>query len=207
MTARTGRRQYPIVDRSLQYRFLALIIVYGAVIVFFLGMCLFVPDILDMMNEDLSLEVRAAAAGRILNLHSRVWPAAIALVCLMGLHSIRTFHRFVGPLSRFRWAFEKISQGDLSLRIQLRKKDYLQREKAAFNEMVDVFKEKWEGMQKASLDALKSMGALEQVVSKPNGWQDADRELLRNQRQQLEALAEQARYFRLKEEKNPGRGS
>jgi len=143
MAVKNRRRQYPIVDRSLQYRFLAIILVYSTAIMFFLGISLFVPDILAMMDEELSLEVRAAAAQRILNLHSRVWPAVIALICLLGIHSVRIFHRFIGPLCRFRSACEKISKGELGFRVKLRKKDYLHRDKAPFNEMIEVFEGKW----------------------------------------------------------------
>jgi len=72
MTVKTRRKQYSIVDRSLQYRVLAIILIYSLVIVLFLAVCLFIPDILAMANQDLSLEMRAAAADRLLTLHSRV---------------------------------------------------------------------------------------------------------------------------------------
>lgn len=204
MAAKMKRRQYPVVDRELQYKFLALILIYGTIIVLFFGISLFMPDILDMMNEDLSLEVRAAAAGRIISYHSRVWPAAIALVCLLGIHSIRIFHRLIGPLYRFRLAFEKISKGDLSFRVRLRKKDYLHREEAGFNEMIEVFKEKWESIRNAVLNALESLGSVEQAVTEVSGWRDADQKLLQKQRQHLEVLADDIQYFQLKEEEELG---
>jgi hypothetical protein len=70
MITKTRRQQYSIVDRSLQYRVLAIIVTYSLVIVLFLAICLFVPDILAMSKEDLSWEIRAAAAEKILTLHS-----------------------------------------------------------------------------------------------------------------------------------------
>ncbi len=128
MTARRRRRQYPIVDRSLQYRFLAMILIYSMTIMIFLAVSLFVPDIIKLRDEGLSFEVRAVAADRILTLHARVWPAVIALICIIGVHSFRVFHRFVGPLYRFRWAFEKVRNGDLGFQVKLGKKDYLRQE-------------------------------------------------------------------------------
>ena len=115
MTAKTRRKQYSIVDRSLQYRVLAIILVYSLVIVLFLAVCLFIPDILAMNNQDLSLEIRAAAADRLLTLHSRVWPAIVAMVCVLGIHSVRIFHRLIGPLYRFRWAFSIIGNPETPL--------------------------------------------------------------------------------------------
>ena len=169
------RRLFSLIDPSLQYKFLALVLLYGMAVVVFLGMTLFVPDILDMMNENLSLEVRAAAAGRVLGLHSWVWPAIIALVCLLGIHSVWIFHRFIGPLYRFRSAFAEMSRGRLDFRVRL-------------------------------LDALKSLGALEQVISRASDWADRERQLLKDHREHLEAIANNARYFHLTEKEKAEQG-
>ena len=202
-----ARRQlFSLIDPSLQYKFLALVLLYGMAVVVFLGMTLFVPDILDMMNENLSLEVRAAAAGRVLGLHSWVWPAIIALVCLLGIHSVWIFHRFIGPLYRFRSAFAEMSRGRLDFRVRLRKRDYLHREEVAINEMMEVFAEKWESVRVSSLDALKSLGALEQVISRASDWADRERQLLKDHREQLEAIANNARYFHLTEKEKAEQG-
>jgi len=174
------------------------------IIVVFLAIFLFVPDFRDMMNEDLSLEVRAAAAGRVLDIHSRVWPTIIAVVCVLGLHSIRIFHRVVGPLYRLRWAFGEIRKGDLSFRVKLRKKDYLLREGAMFNEMMAVLDEKWGNIRMTVPYALKSLDALEQSVAELSGWRDADQQLLQKHRQHLEALSDHVQYFRVKEEEKQG---
>ncbi|MES0397861.1 MAG: hypothetical protein ABUK17_09975, partial [Syntrophobacteria bacterium] len=64
MTVKTRRKQYSIVDRSLQYRVLAIILTYSLVIVLFLAVCLFIPDILAMANQDLSLEMRRSGSRR-----------------------------------------------------------------------------------------------------------------------------------------------
>lgn len=197
MTASTRRRQYSIVDRSLQYRVLAIILTYCMVIVLFLAVCLFVPDILAMSNENLSLQMRAAAADKLITLHSRVWPAIIAMVCVLGIHSVRIFHRLIGPLYRFRWAFAKIGQGDLNFRVKIRKSDYLQREEEALNEMIDGLAGRHENIWTASSRALESLGALEQEAEAASGEQNPDKELLREHRQHLEDLVDQLKTFRL----------
>lgn len=203
MVARVKRRKFPIVDRSLQFKFLALILIYSMTIVVFLAIFLFVPDIIDMVDEDLSIEVRGAAAHRILGLHARLWPAIMILVCLLGMHSVRFFHRLIGPLYRIRSAFENISKGDLSFRIKLRKNDLLDKEEVAFNEMMDVIAGKWRMMRIAVPDALKSLDTLEQSVAEAGGWRDSDQQLLQKHRKNLEILTELAQYFRLSEEKMP----
>jgi hypothetical protein len=78
---------------------------YCTTIVVVLAAFLLLPDIVQLFDESVSLEVRAIAADKILTLHSRLWPAIITLVCVLGLHSLRAFHRLIGPLYSFRWAF------------------------------------------------------------------------------------------------------
>lgn len=200
MTVKTRRKQYSIVDRSLQYRVLAIILTYSLVIVLFLAVCLFIPDILAMANQDLSLEMRAAAADRLLTLHSRVWPAIIAMVCVLGIHSVRIFHRLIGPLYRFRWAFSKIGNGDLNFRVKIRKSDYLHREEEALNQMIEGLSERCESLQQAGLRALGSFSAIEQTPSQISGDQDSDQQLLQEHRQHLADLLEQVHRFRLSDE-------
>ena len=200
MTARTRRQQYSIVDRSLQYRVLAIIVTYSLVIVLFLIVCLFVPDILAMSNEDLSWEIRAAAAEKLLTLHSRVWPAIIAMVCVLGIHSVRIFHRLIGPLCRFRWAFAEIAQGALNFRVQIRKNDYLHRGNESLNEMIDALAGQCESMQQAGSRALDSLRALEQGSNKDSGRDNPDQKLLQKHREHLEDLLDQVKYFRVSAE-------
>jgi len=202
MKTKTRRQQYSIVDRSLQYRVLAIIVTYSLVIVLFLVICLFVPDILAMSNEDLSWEIRAAAAEKLLTLHSRVWPAIIAMVCVLGIHSVRIFHRLIGPLYRFRWAFAEIAKGALNFRVQIRKNDYLHRENEALNEMIEALADQCESMQQAGSRALNSLTALEQGLSNDHGEQDPDQELLKQHRQLLEDLVDRVKYFRVSAEES-----
>lgn len=204
MIGKTRRRQYSIIDRSLQYRVLAIILTYSMIIVLFLAVCLFVPDILAMTNESLSLEMRAAAADKLITLHSRVWPAIIAVVCVLGIHSVRIFHRLIGPLYRFRWAFDKISEGDLNFRVKIRKSDYLHREEEALNQMIQALAEKCESAQQAGLKAASSLNALEQATAATDVGQDGMKQLLLEHHQNLKALVDRLESFRLEAEKEVG---
>jgi nitrate/nitrite-specific signal transduction histidine kinase len=201
MKQRYKRRKFPIVDRTMQYKFLTLILAYGMIIVMFMGLMLFVPDFLALSNETLSIEVRSAAAQRILALHSRAWPAIIALICIISVHSFRIFLRLIGPLYRLRWAFSKIKDGCLNFRVKLRKKDYLHREEALVNEMIDVFARNWGSIQDSGLDALRSLEDLERSLSDMDSWEEAHQFLLSTHRKHLENLVEKTHYFRLTAEK------
>jgi len=200
--AKKKRRQFPIVDRSLQYRFLAFVLVYGLITIIILAVSLFLPDVINMNDENLSMELRGAAADRILTLHMRVWPGIIAVVCIFGLHSFRTFHRVIGPLYRFRWAFDKIKKGYLNFRVKLRTKDYLDKEEEMFNEMLDAIAGKWKDIQSASEQALKSLDSLEKSVSETRGRPQVPQRLLKTHRKHLETLLSESQYFRLEIEEN-----
>jgi methyl-accepting chemotaxis protein len=115
---------------------------------------------------------------------------------------VRIFHRLIGPLYRFRWAFFKISKGDLNFRVQIRKNDYLHREKEALNQMIDALAGQYESIEQAGSRALDSLTALEQGSNKDSGGDNQDQQLLEQHRRHLEDLMEQAKYFRVHDEEN-----
>lgn len=199
MKERDQRRRSYVVNRPLQYRFLAIILIYCLSIMLFLALFLFVPDIIRMQDESLSLQARAAAANKILTLHARVWPAVIAIICVAGFHSFRSFHRLIGPLHRFRSVFKQVGGGDLGLTVRIREKDYLHREEAALNEMLGMIAGKLNTIQHVGAEALKTLGALEEKVSAVPNWGETHKAIMRHHRQRLETLVETARYFRVRE--------
>lgn len=198
MTKQDQRRRSYIVNKPLQYRFLAIILIYCLTIVLFLAVFLFVPDIIRMHDKSLSLEARAGAANKILTLHARVWPAVIAIICVAAYHSFRSFHRLIGPLHRFRSVFEQVGSGDMSFTVQIREKDYLHQEEAALNEMLGMVAGKLSTIQEAGAEALKSLGELERKVSQVPNWSETHKEVMRHHRQHLETVLDNANYFRVK---------
>lgn len=197
MKLRRRRRRSYIVNKSLQYRFLAIILIYGFIAIAFLSAYLFVPEIMKLQDESLSIEVRAAAADKILTFHSRLWPATITLICVLGIHSIIFFHRLIGPLYRFEWAFEQVRNGNLSFRVKIRKKDYLHREEGTLNEMIETLAGKLRNIKVAGLNSLKSLDELEQKVI---GWTEIDKERLHVHREHLSKLVDTTGYFKLQED-------
>jgi hypothetical protein len=160
-------------------------------------MFLFIPDIIRLQDESLSIHDRAAAADKVLTLHAKVWPAILLIVCLVALHSFRFFHKVFGPLYRFRWAFEQVRNGNLDFLVKLRKDDFLHQEEATLNEMLEMVAGKWKDVQKTSADALRSLNALERSGTGESDWKDAHKEQMHVHRQHLEKLADIAQYFKV----------
>lgn len=171
------------------------------VTVLFVAAFLFIPDIIIMNDEEASFVTRDAASQRIIFLHTRFWIVILGLIFVTGLHSWRAFHRVVGPLYRFKWAFERISEGQLNFLVRLRKKDYLDPEAKKLNQMIDVLAEKWEKIQTTCLDAVKSIEDLEQSMTQEHGDTKKIQQCLKLHRQQLESLMGQVKYFSLSDEK------
>ena len=196
MKQRIKRRHYPLIHRSHQYRFLAMVLIYNLIIVTLLVVFLFVPDIIRLQDETLTIDVRAEAADKILTMHSRIWPAVLALICVFGLHSFRVFHRFIGPLYRFTMAFEQVRKGDLSFRVTLRKGDYLHQEAIAFNEMIETLSEKIGEARSSGHDALEALQEFEKISNDGNDRKEGDRETFADLRQHIDSHIDTIRYFR-----------
>ncbi|TEU06903.1 MAG: methyl-accepting chemotaxis protein [Candidatus Aminicenantes bacterium] len=194
------RRLYPVINRPIQYKFLGMVLAYGMITVILVAAFLFVPDVLTMNDEEASFEMRQGASQRILLLYPRFCITILGLIFVTGLHSWRAFHRVIGPLFRFKWAFEKISEGKLNFLVRLRKKDFLDPEAQKLNQMIDVLAEKWENVQTASLDSIKSLEELEQSIVKKNEDETEIRQYLQTHRKHLESLIGQVRYFQLSDE-------
>ena len=193
------RRAFPIIS-SLQYRFLAMTLVYSFLIVCFFAVVTFLPDMMDMRDPGLSLEARSSAASRVLAKHTWVWPAVLSLIIVLALHSFRAFLKVIGPLYRFRWAFEQLGKGNVLFRIKLRKRDYLRTEEEALNKMLEVVSGKLGRVKEASDGAFKSIGELEQAVNERNEWGKTQMDLLRVHREHLQRLASEVEFFRLEGE-------
>lgn len=200
MKTSQNRRRAFAATSSLQYRFLAMILVYCFIMVSFFAIAVFAPDFFEMQNETLSWETRGHAASRLLAKHAWVWPAVFSLILLLGVHSFVAFQKIMGPLYRFRCAFEALEKGDLLYPVKIRKKDYLHAEEKALDSMIKTLAGKLEGIKTTAEEALGSMGRLEETASVGTEWSDNQIDLLRAQREHLERLAAAFQSFRLRDE-------
>jgi methyl-accepting chemotaxis protein len=71
-----------------------------------------------------------------------VWPPVAALIVLLLTHNIFFSHRIVGPLYRIRSELKRVGEGNLHVQVKLRKNDYLEKEAASINQMIDALRTK-----------------------------------------------------------------
>ena len=92
---------------------------------------------LQLLDSDGSFFARERIAQQFLLLDDTIWlPLLLTGFCL-GAHSILVSHRVAGPLHQFRRLLGAVGEGDLSVRAVLRDKDYLRKEEAALNGMIE----------------------------------------------------------------------
>jgi methyl-accepting chemotaxis protein len=201
------RRQDFSVTSSLQYRFLAMSVIYSFVIVCFFAIAVFGPDIVKMSDQSISLEIRSAAASRVLTKHTWVWLAIFLLIVMLGLHSFREFKKVAGPLYRFRWAFGQMEKGNIVYPVKIRKKDYLREDEKAFNKMLASLVERLGKINKVTEEAFKSIDELEETLNTGHEKSGAQIALLSAHREYIEKLSTAVRFFRLKDEVQKTAGS
>jgi methyl-accepting chemotaxis protein len=136
------RRKTYVVDKRLQYRLLGYNAIYFFITVAALSFALFTPLIFEISDPSLSPRQQAEVAGKILYLHSYLWPALLLVLVILGFHSVLVSNKIAGPLYRFRALFQKIIEGDISGTVKIRKGDLLLNEQTKIDEMISMLKSK-----------------------------------------------------------------
>ena len=128
------RRQ--MIVSALQCRLLVGNFVYLIALFLILAPAFLLPLILAVENPALSGVEREEAASRILTLQALVWIGAPLVLALCLAHSLIVSHRIAGPLFRLNRMFKSLGDGDLSMSVRIRRKDYLWDEARSLDEMV-----------------------------------------------------------------------
>ncbi len=132
---RLFRRRRFLID-ALQYRLLAVNLVYSCLIMLLFAGALFGPLTEQLLSGDASTPMWEAAAEQFLALDDRIWlPLLLTLFCF-AVHSIFLSHRIAGPLYQLRRVLGEVGDGNLAVRATLRKRDYLLKEATVVNEMI-----------------------------------------------------------------------
>jgi methyl-accepting chemotaxis protein len=149
-------RRRRIIVHGLQYQLLGFNLLYFLTIVAFIAVALFVPLIIRMDINTASLSEKEQAATQFLFIGTWLWPTLVVAFVLLAIHSVLVSHRIAGPLYRFRAILKSVTEGDLSVRVTLRKNDYMEEEADVINAMIATLgakmraiQERYEDMQTA----------------------------------------------------------
>ncbi len=133
-----------------------------------------------------------AAATELFFFEERVWPFAVVLIALFGLHSIFMSHRIYGPLVRVRIEADRVADGDLSRRVVFRQGDQLSELQDAMNDMIAATDARVAAAQRAARTCSARMRRLHesQFTGSPAGRLDAYENMAADFSSLVERLAE-----------------
>ncbi|HEX7549013.1 MAG TPA: methyl-accepting chemotaxis protein [Candidatus Methylomirabilis sp.] len=126
----------------LQVRLLLVLLGHAVLVMATLVVMIFLPLIFRLESETLPPGERYWAASQFLMLDSWIWLPLILVFAMMCVLSMVVTHRVAGPLIRFRRVFEAVRAGDLTVRTNIRRFDYLQTEARILSEMVVGLRER-----------------------------------------------------------------
>jgi methyl-accepting chemotaxis protein len=161
--AKPYKRSKFIVD-NIQYRLLIIGIFYFSMVALIFAFGVFAPVIIQLEHADIRSQEMREAAHQFLVLHERVWMPLAATFALLIVHNILVSHRIAGPLYRIRAVLRSVGGGDLSGKLTLRGKDYLNKEADTVNAMIDSLRDKINRLQHHGTESMAGMTALKRSV-------------------------------------------
>jgi len=125
-----------LIKKDVQLKIAISNLVYMLLMVAVIVLTILSPLYLDIF-QSIDLCNQYFSAKMFIILLERLAFALLILLILAFLHQIVLTHKFCGPLVNFVKTFKKISEGDLTRKIFLRRYDFLQNEADQVNEMMD----------------------------------------------------------------------
>ncbi len=125
-----------LIKKDIQLKIAISNLVYMLLMVAVIVLTILSPLYLDIF-QSIDLCNQYFSAKMFIILLERLVFALLILLVLAFLHQIVLTHKFCGPLVNFVKTFKKISEGDLTRKIFLRRYDFLQNEANQVNEMMD----------------------------------------------------------------------
>jgi general secretion pathway protein G len=167
------RRRRFLVNR-LQTKYVVVQLCWAAAIVTLFAGLVFGPTVYELFAGTADQQRRAA--DLFLDLHTRLWPALIALAAALAVLIVLQSHRVIGPLVRFKGVFEAVTRGELWVHSQIRATDYPQDEGRALNAMLASLRERIGDAQTAAMSLEAALeqptpGGTDEVRAALNGLQ------------------------------------
>ena len=143
-----SQRRRRVIVAGFHGRFVLVQLLWLGGLMMLFAYLLFSPLVGSLLNSQ--GENQLDAADRFLLLHQTVWPLLLGLFAVMAAVVIRMSHAVAGPLYRFRRIFDQIAAGDLTVRVKLRRRDYLTEEAAELGRMIAALRDRVSRAQAAA---------------------------------------------------------
>jgi methyl-accepting chemotaxis protein len=125
-----------LIRKEIQLGIVLLNIVLMVVAASVIILVVLTPVFDDLQLSD-NLVAQSVSARLFILIADRLIFAVGAVLVLGVIYTLILTHRFCGPLENFSHTFQKMSQGDLTRKVFLRRNDFLKREAGQVNDMID----------------------------------------------------------------------
>lgn len=156
-----------LINKDYQIRIILYSLLFIVLTTIFTIGITFFPSAYQMVQSTVFEEQLAAAETYMLLF--KLLPGLLSLSVLFLCVMICFTHRFCGPMVNFMKSFKAGVQGDLTLKVHLRKKDYLKKESFTYNEMIENVSRKLTGIKKNSEEAQTLLNELLEEIDKSGG--------------------------------------
>lgn len=180
------RRRRFLINRDLQYSLLFTSFFHVFLFLVVIGLRLFTPLFIELGGENGSSPEVQQAASVLLYLHANFWPAVLFSFLLIGILSVRTSHKFAGPLYRITLILTSLTNGNLPKPRPFRKGDHLIAEIEVTRRMLEKLRSQVSEIQKAQTnlhDAIVACNnvighaATEEIIERMNDIREKERQV------------------------------
>jgi methyl-accepting chemotaxis protein len=192
MTSLFFKRRHLLVDR-FQYRLVVISAAHFGMVILVLLVALLLPLMLQLDDPSATYIEKQRAADVLLFFNEKLWLPLIAVFLLLTVHSLFISHRIAGPLYRFQMVFKALAEGNLGIRANIRKHDYLHTHARALNAMIEALETRIRKLADQTLHLKNDAVQLKEAVNS-GALTEAQKAVARVE-SQLEGLNEQLAHF------------
>ena len=145
-----------LIKKDIQLKFISINFLYMFLITFVTIFVMLFP-LISLMYETADVEIQYQASKTFIVIFKDL-PIAIGIVFLLFfIHQLMITHQLCGPMVNFINTFKKITMGDLTRKVHLRRYDFFREEKEHINEMIDALSHTLGNIKKDHIQLLSSL--------------------------------------------------
>lgn len=186
------RRRY-LIDRGLQIAIVLEIWIYLAAYTALLLALMLYPALKAALSPHSDGHEQFQAAQQLFFTNGWMVPATLTVFGILGLVAIVWSNRLAGPIYRLKLITKQVGEGDLSVRIRLRERDYLQDFREIYNQTLTTLSSKLQAAQDLSKslvdEAIALSGRLQDGKTSANDAASAAKSLAAKQEELARALS------------------
>jgi len=184
-----------LIRKDIQLKFICINLLFMFLITFVTIFVILFPLIALMYQTD-NLETQYQAAKSFVVIFKDL-PIALGLVLILFLmQQLLTTHQLCGPLANFAETFEKIAEGDLTRKVNLRRYDFLNKEKQHINKLIDSLTRTIGSIKEEHHKLLSVLNEVK-IETTGSGEQQKSREALKAAVKQAQIVNERLSAFKL----------